>query len=169
MRSSIAAVSSPHSVLCTYNRRVRLIFAFKFSTPGNISYRQTTRVWSSAAAWKTNRSLENTLSGYKSTETVSWLSRNLRKAPTLLRWSCQHTSSSVAAQNILISRVSIWERHLLWHSGISPLATSNHTNISVQRIKSWKIILKPPHFVQFWCGRAMLICVGVTSKIVNNL
>ena len=43
----------------------------------------------SSAAWKTNRSLENTLSGYNSTETVSWLSRNLRKALTLFRWSCQ--------------------------------------------------------------------------------
>ena len=49
-----------------------------------------------------------------------------------------YTSSSVAAQNILISRV------LIWDLGISPLATSNHMNISVQRIKSWKIILKPP-------------------------
>ena len=32
-QSSVAAVSSPHSVLCTYNRRVRLIFVLKFDTP----------------------------------------------------------------------------------------------------------------------------------------
>ena len=73
---------------------------------------------------------------------VSCLSRNLRKALTLFRWSCDlYMSSSVAAQNILISRVSIWECYLLsWHSGISPLVTSNYTNISVERNKSWKII-----------------------------
>ena len=68
---SVAALSSPHSVLFTYNRRVRLIFVLKFDTPTNISY------------WRP--SLQNTLSGYNSTETVSWLSRNLRKALTLFR------------------------------------------------------------------------------------
>ena len=42
-QSSVAAVSSPHLVLCMYNRRVRLIFVLKFNTPANISYRQTTQ------------------------------------------------------------------------------------------------------------------------------
>ena len=31
-QSSVAAVSSPHPVLCTYNRRVRQIFVLKFDT-----------------------------------------------------------------------------------------------------------------------------------------
>ena len=44
-QSSVAAISSSHLVLCTYNRRARLIFVLKFDTPANISYRQTTRVW----------------------------------------------------------------------------------------------------------------------------
>ena len=43
----------------------------------------------SSAASNKNRSLKNTLSGYNFTEMVSWLSRNLRKALTLFRWSCQ--------------------------------------------------------------------------------
>ena len=45
----------------------------------------------------------NTLSGYNSTETVSGILRNLRKAIMLVVFL------STAAQNILISRVSIWE------------------------------------------------------------
>ena len=48
----------------------------------------------------------------------------------------------ISIQSFLISRVSIWECYLLSHSGTLLLATSNHTNISVQQIKSWKIILK---------------------------
>ena len=48
-QSSVAAVSSPHLVLCTYNRRVRQIFVLKFDTTANISYRQTNASLSSAA------------------------------------------------------------------------------------------------------------------------
>ena len=59
-----------------------------------------------------------------------------------------YASYSVAVQNILISRVSIWERYLLSHSGISPLATSNHTNISVQRI-----LKSDPHLINCWHRR----------------
>ena len=105
---------------------------------------------SSSAASTTNPGeLEiNTISGYNSTETVSGISRNLRKVLTLKRWSC------IAAQNILISRVSIQKRYFFLHSGISPLATSSHTNISFQQIKSINLSWKP-HFVQFWCGRTI--------------
>ena len=52
--------------------------------------------------------VRNTLFRYNSNEMVSGMSRNL------MRWSIeQFMSSNVAAQNIVISRVSIWERHLL--------------------------------------------------------
>ena len=44
---------------------------------------------SSSTKWKTNPRLEITLSGYNSTETVSCLLRNHRKALTLLQWSHQ--------------------------------------------------------------------------------
>ena len=62
------------------------------------------------------------------------------------------TSSGVTAQNILISRVSIQERYLLSHSGISPLATIRTFRINKLNPKglSWR-----PYFVQFWCGRAI--------------
>ena len=146
-QSSVAAVSSPHSVLCMYNRRVRLIFVLRFDTPANSSYRQTTQVWVQPH--------ERQVRVYKihfqvTIPLVSLLSRNLRKALTIFRWSCQLIlESSLAAQNTLISRVSIWERYLLSHSGISPLATSNYTNISVQRIKSWKTYTWPTLNQQF--------------------
>ena len=41
---SVATVSSTHSVLCTYNWRVRLVFVLKLDTPANTSYWQTTQV-----------------------------------------------------------------------------------------------------------------------------
>ena len=65
---------------------------------------------------------------------------------------CGGTSSGVTAQNILISRVSIQERYLLSHSGISPLATIRTFRFNKLNPKglSWR-----PHFVQFWCGRAI--------------
>ena len=65
---------------------------------------------------------------------------------------CGGTSSGVTAQNILISRVSIQERYLLSHSGNSPLATIRtfrFNELNPKRL-SWR-----PHFVQFWCGRAI--------------
>ena len=98
-----------------------------------------------SATWKTNSEFRNTLSGYNSTEMVSGILRNLRKitfavGPVNSLWS--NTSSSVTAQNILISRLSVWELYLLSHLGISPLATNNHTSISDQQMKSRKTILK---------------------------
>ena len=65
-------------------------------------------------------------------------------------WS--NMSSSVTAQNILISRVSIQEHYLLSHSGISPLATIRTFWFNELNPKglSWR-----PHFVQLWCGHAI--------------
>ena len=74
---------------------------------------------------------------------------------------CGGTSSGVTAQNILISRLSIQERYLLSHSGVSPLATIRIFRFNELNPKglSWR-----PHFVQFWCGRAICQHVPNTTK-----
>ena len=68
--------------------------------PISEDYIQTTFLWLQKESWQELRtwcvranlnqsSVAAVSSAYNSTETVSWLSRNLRKAPTIFRWSCQ--------------------------------------------------------------------------------
>ena len=129
-QSSVAAVSSPHLIRD---------FCFEIWHPCEC-FLSANDAGLSSAAWK---SLEKYTFRLHSTETASWLSRNLRKAVTLFRWSSQLIHKFQCRSTKYFNFKCRFENvYLLSHSGISSLATSNYTNISVQWIKSWNIILK---------------------------
>ena len=167
-QSSIAAVSLPHSVLCTYNKTD---FCFKIGHPCKY-FLSANNAGLSSAAWKTCLSLENTLSGFNSTETVSWYPEISEKHLHFFRGPVNlYTSFNVAAQNILISSVDL-RTFICSHTRKSPhwrqatIRTFWFNELDPERL-SWK-----PHF---WCGHVlcrqqmMTYNIGVTSKIVNNL
>ena len=111
----------------------------------------------SSAAWKTSPSLGNTLSGYNSTETVSWLSRNLRKALTLLQWSCQQFIHKFQCRSTKYFNFKCWFENVIHsHTWESPswrqatIRTFRFNKLNPERL-SWK-----PHVVQFWCGPAIM-------------
>ena len=127
------------------------------------THRQTTRIWvepherqipSSGILFQVTIPLER-LVGYPE---ISGKHLHFCRGPVNSLLSS--TSSDVTAQNIFISRVSIQERYLLSHSGpydhtgdhMTILATIRTFRINKLNPKglSWR-----PHFVQFWCGRAI--------------
>ena len=135
--------------------------------PISEDYIQTTFLWLQKESWQELRtwcvranlnqsSVAAVSSAYNSTETVSWLSRNLRKAPTLFRWSCQliHEFQCRSTKYFNFKSVDL-RMFICSHTRESPhwrqatIQTFRFNELNPERL-SWK-----PHFVQFWCGRAI--------------
>ena len=112
------------------------------------------------------RSRDPLLQKAHSTERINGITREISgkhirfcSGPVNSLWS--NMSSGVAAQNILISRVSIQKRYLLLCSRISPLVTIR--TFRIQQIKSYRIILKTLHKALWLPAQGMVVAGAMHS------